>query len=140
LGSATGLPENNKSYQMTIKYLYEIVIQYSKWAENVAAFHVPRPSKIFQNEFLVCKYTVRQPCTATTKDNFEVDSFLLQVWRLDLVGPDADLGGGGGVRRHRREPHHPRHRRQETFQLVVRQNEKQPFAMELIDARHYVEC
>ena len=45
---------------------------------------------------------------------------LLPVRGVDLGRRDADLGRRRRVRRHRRQPHHPRRRHQKTVQLVVR--------------------
>ena len=49
---------------------------------------------------------------------------LLPLRGVDLGRRDAHLGRRCRFRRHRRQPHHSRRRRQEALQLVVR---KQPF-------------
>jgi hypothetical protein len=43
------IPNDHKLYQTTINYLYQMVINYSKWSQNLQTFFILRPSKIYPN-------------------------------------------------------------------------------------------
>jgi hypothetical protein len=56
------LPNDQKIYRIENK-TYQMVVKYSQWPQNIPAFDIPRPSKVYPKlwKLLFLKYTVWQP-------------------------------------------------------------------------------